>query len=836
MKKRKIVSIFVMLVMIGTAVTAIASSGDVFSVQESSDDKIISKTTDEETTYTSDSDTTYTRDTYDDQSGDEITSDDYDDSCKNCGEENNNLKVMSDMPPVTKEDYQMPEYDPNPNLGEGMRTGDDLPSHFSWRDYNGNWMTPAKDQGYCGSCYIFGAWGPFEAAIDIASGDPGTNIDLSEQYGLSCINDRCYGCDGGWGRYMIDNAQSTELGQSGNGVNGITIESCMPYEADDTVPCSDKCNDWDQHTDPPAEDDKLWQIEDWGWTQTSENSESDWQMIKTWLFNRGPLAASIAWDSSLSQWADTHHDPDDVYEQDSSDNTNHLVTLVGWVDDSSILNGGYWIIKNSHGTDCGYNGYVNIAYGCNQVACSECLWVTAESWPEEEGPHPDYDMSVFANFEYSPEYPHVGEEIQFTDTTEGNVAQWEWDFDGDGEVDSMKQNPTWTYNQEGKYSVHLTTWSEFGLSSNITKSVEVKENWPPVAICSPSEYPEEPGDNELEIYFDGRYSYDPDGKINSWHWDFDDGSTAEGRYLWHTFPEPDTIYNVTLTVTDNAGVSGSTNCVVKIDQTVPPVTEAYFSTPGSEWGEWYDSTRGVYLEATDWTSVIHTYYRVDGGEWEEYPSTKEIIRFGEEGVHTLDFYSVDYYRNEENIRTREIKIDKTLPSLDINIDEEKENGWYHHAVTVELTGSDEPSGVDVIKYRINNGEWKTYTDPFTIGSSGTYTVEAYVADQAGNTYSIEPVNIPIEINTDLDAEGSLNWNSVDPGDTVSDSFKVMNVGESGSELHWMIAEHPDWGTWSFSPSFGTDLTPEDGKLTVDVTVNAPDEEDKDFSGEVKVVN
>ena len=49
----------------------------------------------------------------------------------------------------------------------------------------------------------------------------------------------------------------------------------------------------------------------------------------------------------------------------------------------------------------------------------------------------------------------------------------------------------------------------------------------------------------------------------------------------HEFPEPDRIYEVTLTVTDNDGASESTSCQVKIDQSVPPVTEilhrGYFS-------------------------------------------------------------------------------------------------------------------------------------------------------------------------------------------------------------------------------------------------------------------
>lgn len=46
-------------------------------------------------------------------------------------------------------------------------------------------------------------------------------------------------------------------------------------------------------------------------------------------------------------------------------------------------------------------------------------------------------------------------QVQFTDLSTGNVAGWEWDFDNDGTIDSYDQNPTWTYDSAGIYSVVL---------------------------------------------------------------------------------------------------------------------------------------------------------------------------------------------------------------------------------------------------------------------------------------------------------------------------------------------------------------------------------------------
>jgi len=89
---------------------------------------------------------------------------------------------------------------------------------------------------------------------------------------------------------------------------------------------------------------------------------------------------------------------------------------------------------------------------------------------------------------------------------------------------------------------------------------------------------------------------------------------------------------------------------------------------------------------------------------------------------------------------------------------------------------------------------------------------------------------------DLDCEGTLSWVDVEPGSTVEGSFTVENVGASGSELSWEIEYSPSWGTWSFNPESGTGLTPEEGAITVEVEVLAPEDPETDFNGEVKIVN
>lgn len=94
----------------------------------------------------------------------------------------------------------------------------------------------------------------------------------------------------------------------------------------------------------------------------------------------------------------------------------------------------------------------------------------------------------------------------------------------------------------------------------------------------------------------------------------------------------------------------------------------------------------------------------------------------------------------------------------------------------------------------------------------------------------------ISLTPDLDCHGKLTWTDVKVGAEVTGSFTVENIGEASSRLDWEISEYPDWGVWTFNPINGYNLKPEDGSVTIEVSVVAPEDKNKDFTGEVKIVN
>ena len=64
--------------------------------------------------------------------------------------------------------------------------------------------------------------------------------------------------------------------------------------------------------------------------------------------------------------------------------------------------------------------------------------------------------------------------VDFTDTCEGDVWAWEWDFDNDGTVDSYSQNPRFTYDDPGIYhTVKMTVTGPAG-SDAVIKTDYIK--------------------------------------------------------------------------------------------------------------------------------------------------------------------------------------------------------------------------------------------------------------------------------------------------------------------------------------------------------------------------
>ncbi len=145
---------------------------------------------------------------------------------------------------------------------------------------------------------------------------------------------------------------------------------------------------------------------------------------------------------------------------------------------------------------------------------------------------------------------------------DGSIVSYVWDF-GDGSTGNGVA-PSHTYATSGTFTVSLTVTDNAGATDTATTSATIgMGNQPPVADPN-GPYTGEVG---IPLTFDGTGSSDPDGTIVSYDWDFGDGTVMldAGPTPSHAYAAEGT-YNVTLTVTDDAGAtdSGGTTATISL--------------------------------------------------------------------------------------------------------------------------------------------------------------------------------------------------------------------------------------------------------------------------------
>jgi PKD repeat protein len=152
-----------------------------------------------------------------------------------------------------------------------------------------------------------------------------------------------------------------------------------------------------------------------------------------------------------------------------------------------------------------------------------------------------------------------------SDDPDGDILSWAWSF-GDGSFDNSGPEPSHVYTTSGTFNVVLVVQDNDGrIDTDKTTATTGMGNLPPVADGN-GPYT---GTAGVAVSFDGTASDDPDGDIITYIWNFGDGATGSGDTTSHTY-STEGLYFVTLTVTDDAGTTGSSETSADIAAAAPP--------------------------------------------------------------------------------------------------------------------------------------------------------------------------------------------------------------------------------------------------------------------------
>ncbi len=175
--------------------------------------------------------------------------------------------------------------------------------------------------------------------------------------------------------------------------------------------------------------------------------------------------------------------------------------------------------------------------------------------------------------------------------------------------------------------------------------------------------------DNYEAIFNGSTSYDRDGNVIYYEWDFDDNNTGIGKIINHTYQENGT-FNVLLTVTDDKGFKGNWSQIVIIGN-VPPYTPKIEGPNKGETGKEYEYNFFISDPNKD-----KMHLRVDWGsgtpsKWDGPFLSDSVIKYNyswdNKGSYTIRAQTMDSNGLLSDWGTHEITIPRTRISI----------GWFH---------------------------------------------------------------------------------------------------------------------------------------------------------------
>jgi PKD repeat protein len=229
-------------------------------------------------------------------------------------------------------------------------------------------------------------------------------------------------------------------------------------------------------------------------------------------------------------------------------------------------NGLPWYIGAREGKEGWFTGIIDEVKIYNGALSAEEIRANYEAYPSNLLPTAFIDS-------ITPDPAEQGKDtVSFTGhgtDTDGSVVVYNWSSSIDGLLSTASSfSKPASELSDGTHTIYFKVQDDDGAwSADVTDDLTILEpaNQAPVAD------PNGPytGTEGVAIAYDGSDSYDPDGSIVTYEWDFGDGNTATGATPTHIYAHNGT-YTVILTVTDNDGAANTSTTTADIESDTTP--------------------------------------------------------------------------------------------------------------------------------------------------------------------------------------------------------------------------------------------------------------------------
>ncbi len=432
------------------------------------------------------------------------------------------------------------------------------------------------------------------------------------------------------------------------------------------------------------------------------------------------------------------------------------------------------------------------------------------------------EQTLSADLEFSPADPVTGETVTFDagDST-GEVAEYRWDFTGDGTVDTTTADPqtTFTYDEVGERTVTLEIEDGNGNTDQTSQTVTVTEPVPEVdAVFEFS--PTEPIPGET-VTFDAGGST---GDIAEYRWDLSGNGTVDT-----TTTDPQTTFTyddpgertVSLEIEDQDGNTDQTSQTVTVVQLQPTFE---FSPAEPAPGE------TVTFDANGSTGNIVTYtWTFDDGT--EQTTDEPVIS------HTYDAtggYTVTLEIEDGNNNTSQTSQTVTVTESTVELDAVFGFSPTEPATgeTVTFDAGDSTGGVIEYRWAFGDGTEETTQEPtvsHTYELADGYTVTLEIEDSDGDVDLTSATLTVTDGSVDLDASFTA-----DPTDPAVGEAVTFDAGDSTGEVveyRWAFGDGIEETTQEPTVSHTYESA---GQFTVTLEIEGPDGETSSATAEQSV--